>query len=314
MNYTPQYKQIKGFLNMSSKEKSIGLVGVGRMGANMARNLKDKGYRLSCVNDVISETASALAEELDCVHAETLAEVTATSDIILTVVTNDTAMESIFFNETDNLFNSAAGKLFINCATLSPDMHIKLEQAAAGVGAETLEGCMASSITQAREGTLYLMIGGKIDTFESVKDLLDDLSVNLRFVGKAGKAAQVKALVNMVMNINTAALAEGLGIGDALGLDLEMLCEIFSQTGANSRVLETDSEDMLIRDHECYFSAEHAAKDSGIAIAVAEEAGISVPLAKATLAQYQKMVDLGLGDLDKSGIAELTFKGRETGK
>jgi 3-hydroxyisobutyrate dehydrogenase-like beta-hydroxyacid dehydrogenase len=70
---------------------------------------------------------------------------------------------------------------------------------------------------------------------------------------------------------------------------------------------------MLGRDHECYFSAEHAAKDSGIAIAVAEEAGISVPVAKATLAQYQKMVDLGLGDLDKSGIAELTFKDRGTG-
>jgi len=157
------------------------------------------------------------------------------------------------------------------------------------------------------------MIGGKREVFESAKDLLDDLSVNLRFVGEAGRAAQVKALVNMVMNINTAALAEGLGLGDALGLDLKMLCEIFSQTGANSRVLETDSDDMLDRDHECYFSADHAAKDSGIAISVAEEAGINVPLAKATFAQYQKMVELGLGELDKSGIAELTFKGRGSG-
>ena len=169
---------------------------------------------------------------------------------------------------------------------------------------------MASSITQAREGTLYLMVGGKEDTFEKVKDLLEDLSVKLSFVGEAGKAAQVKALVNMVMNINTAALAEGLGIGDALGLDLEMLCEVFSQTGANSRVLETDAEDMLCRDHECYFSADHAAKDSGIAIDVADAEGIQVPLAKATLAQYQKMVELGLGELDKSGVAELTFRGR----
>jgi 3-hydroxyisobutyrate dehydrogenase-like beta-hydroxyacid dehydrogenase len=157
------------------------------------------------------------------------------------------------------------------------------------------------------------MIGGKAEVFESAKDLLNDLSINLRFVGEAGRAAQVKALVNMVMNINTAALAEGLGIGDALGLDLNMLCEIFSQTGANSRVLETDAEDMLERDHECYFSADHAAKDSGIAISVAEQAGIQVPLAKATLAQYQKMVELGLGELDKSGIAELTFRGRGSG-
>ena len=295
---------------MSNKEKKLGFVGVGRMGGNMARNLKDKGYQVSCVNDVAQDVASSLAEELGCVHVTNLAEVTASSDIIVTVVTNDDAMESIFLGEGDNLLQGAEGKIFINCATLSPSTHIKLETASAEVGAETLEGCMASSITQAREGTLYLMVGGKKDTFEKVKDLLEDLSVNLRFVGGAGKAAQVKALVNMVMNINTAALAEGLGIGDALGLDLKMLCEVFSQTGANSRVLETDAEDMLCRDHECYFSADHAAKDSGIAIDVADAEGIQVPLAKATLAQYQKMVELGLGELDKSGIAELTFRGR----
>jgi 3-hydroxyisobutyrate dehydrogenase-like beta-hydroxyacid dehydrogenase len=298
---------------MNSQEKKISFVGVGRMGANMARNLKDKGYNICCVHDVNHDTASTLAQEIGCSHASSLAEVTAQSDIVLTVVTNDAAMESIFFGAEDNLFENAKGTLFINCATLSPAMHIKLETAATKNGSTTLEGCMASSITQAREGTLYLMIGGKKEIFDQAKDLLDDLSINLRFVGAAGRAAQVKALVNMVMNINTAALAEGLGIGDALGLDLEMLCEIFSQTGANSRVLETDAEDMLGRDHECYFSAEHAAKDSGIAIEVAEEAGIEVPLAKATLAQYEKMVAAGLGDLDKSGVAELTFKGRGFG-
>ncbi len=87
----------------------------------------------------------------------------------------------------------------------------------------------------------------------------------MRYIGKAGEAAKVKALVNMVMNINTAGLAEGLGLGAALGLDLKMLREVFSQTGANSRVLETDGEDMQNRDHSCFFSAAHAAKDSGIA-------------------------------------------------
>jgi 3-hydroxyisobutyrate dehydrogenase-like beta-hydroxyacid dehydrogenase len=114
----------------------------------------------------------------------------------------------------------------------------------------------------------------------------------------------------MVMNINTAALAEGLGIGDALGIDLKMLCEIFSQTGANSRVLETDAEDMLLRDHECYFSAAHAAKDSGIALGLAAASGIQAPLAQATFDQYTKLTEMGKGELDKSGIAELTFKGR----
>jgi len=132
----------------------------------------------------------------------------------------------------------------------------------------------------------------------------------MRYVGPAGKAAEVKALVNMVMNINTAALAEGLGLGDALGLDLTMLREVFSQTGANSRVLQTDGEDMQNREHSCFFSAAHAAKDSGIALKLSKQAGLTLPLAAATRKQYDRMVKEGLGELDKSGIAELTFTGR----
>ena len=169
---------------------------------------------------------------------------------------------------------------------------------------------MASSITQAREGTLYLMCGGKRRVFDRVLPILEAMSVDLRYIGKAGQAAQVKALVNMVMNINTAGLAEGLGLGKALRLDLKVLMEIFSQTGANSRVLETDGEDMVNRDHECYFSAAHAAKDSGIALKLSRETGLNLPLARASKAQFDRMIQLGKGELDKSGVAELTFPGR----
>jgi 3-hydroxyisobutyrate dehydrogenase len=86
---------------------------------------------------------------------------------------------------------------------------------------------------------------------------------------------------------------------------------VFSQTGANSRVLETDGEDMQNHDHEAYFSAEHAAKDSGIALQLAKDEGLDLPLAEATKAQYDEMVKRGLGQLDKSGISELTFKSRQ---
>ena len=113
-----------------------------------------------------------------------------------------------------------------------------------------------------------------------------------------------------IRDSNTAGLAEGLGLADAMGLDLTAVREVFSQTGANSRVLETDGEDMVIKDHECYFSADHAAKDSGIALKLAEGEGLKLPLAKSTWKQYEKMKELGLGELDKSGVAELTFKGR----
>lgn len=291
--------------------ETIGFVGVGRMGSNMARHLADQGFTISAVFDAHTEAAQALAQELGCAAAQTLAEVTAQSDVVITVVTDDIAMRSIFATSGDSLLTEAAGTTFINCATISPAVHVEVEERAGAVGAASLEGCMASSITQAREGTLYLMCGGQRSVFDQVQPILNALSVDLQYIGPAGQAAQVKALVNMVMNINTAGLAEGLGLGQALGLDLAMLMKVFSQTGANSRVLETDGEDMTIRDHECYFSADHAAKDSGIALELARQAGLSLPLARATKEQYEKMKALGLGDLDKSGVAELTFPGRK---
>jgi 3-hydroxyisobutyrate dehydrogenase-like beta-hydroxyacid dehydrogenase len=293
--------------------EKIGFVGVGRMGANMARCLKACGYHVSAVYDVRPQAALDLALEIGAEACGTLARVTQVSDVIITVVTDDKAMEQIFAGKKDNLLMGASGRIFINCATVSPQVHLTVEKLAKKAKARSLEACMASSINQARAGTLYLMIGGEKATFEEVKPILTRLSDGgklLRHIGAAGKAGQVKALVNMVMNINTAGLAEGLGLGAALKLDLKMLMEIFSQTGANSRVLVTDGEDMVNRDHSCFFSASHAAKDSGIALALAQAQKLSLPLAAATTQQYRKMVKLGLGELDKSGIAELTFKGR----
>jgi len=290
---------------------NIGFVGVGRMGANMARRLKDRQFHITAVYDTNRAAAISLAAELGCAAAQDLSEVTAAADVIFTVVTDDNAMRTVFAGTGDNLLVNARGKLFINCATISPQVHVDVEKLAHRAGAETLEACMASSITQAREGKLYLMCGGNEETFHKAEPILKELAAKIRFIGKAGEAAKVKALVNMVMNINTAGLAEGLGLGAALGLDLTMLREVFSQTGANSRVLETDGEDMQNREHSCFFSVAHAAKDSGIALDLARTLGLDLPLARATKEQYDLMVADGLGELDKSGIAELTFKDRQ---
>ena len=302
--------------------EKIAFVGVGRMGSNMARHLKEAGYTIAAVLDQNTEAASALAQELGCAAPATLPEVTSAADIIVTVVSDDEAMDDIFGSVgcgSDSLLGTksgvtvAEGKLFINCATVSPGTHELVESRAAEAGAQTLEACMASSITQAREGTLYLMCGGKQEAFDRAKPVLEKLGSSVRYFGPTGSAAKVKALVNMVMNINTAGLAEGLGLASALGLDLSLVREVFGQTGAASRVLVTDGEDMQKRDHGCFFSAAHAAKDSTIAVTLAHEQGLELPLAEATKAQYDKMVFEGLGDLDKSGIAELTFKDRQAG-
>ncbi|MBS0150737.1 MAG: NAD(P)-dependent oxidoreductase [Nitrospira sp.] len=296
---------------MTEPTESIGFVGIGRMGANMARRLHERGFHLTAVYDLHSTAAVELAAELHVHPALTPAEVADRSSVVITVVSDDTAMRSIFsVTDKTSLLGSARSRLFVNCATLSPKTHQDIAGLVAGQGGLCLEACMAGSITQARQGTLYLMCGGNAEAYARAKIILDALGTTVRHIGRTGEAAKVKALVNMVMNNNTAALAEGLGLGAALGIDLALLRDVFSQTGAASRVLETDGDDMQQRAHDCYFSATHAAKDSAIALDLAQQVGLSLPVSQATLAQYQRLMALGKGDLDKSAIAELTFLDR----
>src|SRR5438876_415016 len=178
---------------------NIGFVGVGRMGANMARHLKDRQFQITAVYDINRAKATSVAAEVGCAASQDLSEVTAESDVIFTVVTDDNAVRQIFTGAGGNLLVNARGKLFINCETISPG-------------------------------------------------------------------------------------------------------------------IEIDGEDMQNRDHACFFSAAHAAKDSGIALDLARSLGLDLPLARATKEQYDRMVAEGLGELDKSGIAELTFKDRSAAR
>jgi 3-hydroxyisobutyrate dehydrogenase len=288
---------------------AIGFVGVGRMGANMARRLKEVGYPIVAVYDTRPETAAGVAAELEANAAERVSEVSRLAEVTFTIVTDDAAMRSIYFGP-NNLFEHASGKLFVNCATVSPTVHVEVEAEGAQRGAQVLEAPVASSIPQAREGKLYMMLAGDQSAYRRAEPILENLTSARHYTGKAGSAAALKALVNMVMNINTVGLAEGLGLAEALGLDLNLVKKVFSQTGAHSRVLETDGQDMIDREHSVFFSAAHAAKDSGIALELAGKEHLNLPLLEASKRQFDRMVELGLGELDKSGVSELTFRSR----
>src|SRR6266550_2749843 len=109
---------------------NTGFVGVGRMGANMARRLKDRSFHVTAVYDTNRKVATDLAAELGAAACQDLSDVTAESDVIITVVSDDKAMREIFTGSGDNLLVNARGKLFINCATISPQVHVDLEKVA----------------------------------------------------------------------------------------------------------------------------------------------------------------------------------------
>src|SRR5579862_2283978 len=121
----------------------IGVVGLGRMGANMARRLKDVGDVVAVVYDTAPETAAKVASEVGAQASSTLAGVTAAADLIITVVPDDAAMRRIFAETGDSLLTGAKGKLFVNCATITPDVHVEVEKLVEARGGQSLEACMA---------------------------------------------------------------------------------------------------------------------------------------------------------------------------
>src|SRR5205807_7996424 len=120
-----------------------GCVGGDRMDANMARRLVDCGFYVTAVYDVNRTAATKLAGELGCAACQDLSEVTAQADVIITVVSDDAAMRKVFAKSGDSLLVNSNGKLFINCATITPRVHIEVEELAGKAGARSLEACMA---------------------------------------------------------------------------------------------------------------------------------------------------------------------------
>ena len=113
------------------------------MGGNMARRLKDCGYAVTAVYDSHAPAAAELATEIGAQQAKTLAAVTAAADVIFTVVTDDAAQLKVFAETGDSLLTGAQGKIFVNCATITPKTHVEVARRAQKAGAVSLEGCMA---------------------------------------------------------------------------------------------------------------------------------------------------------------------------
>jgi 3-hydroxyisobutyrate dehydrogenase len=291
-------------------ERKVGVVGLGRMGSNIAKRLFQSRVPIGVVYDKNTSLAQNIARELRCHHAQRLAEINANAEVVFTVVTDDDAVNSIFSETGDSLLLGAAGTTFIESSTVSPKLHKEISLRVAARNGRFIEACMSGSAPQAHDGSLYLICGGNKFVVDQLAPLLRMISRTQVYVGEVPRAAEVKALVNMVMNINTAGLAEGLALGSALGINLDELREIFSRTGAASRVLLSDGEDMQKREHTTFFSAEHARKDSGLALDLARQHDLKLPLAETTKAQYDKMCEVGLGHIDKSGVSELTFAER----
>ncbi len=281
----------------------IAFIGLGTMGGPMAARLLDAGFDV-CVHNRTREREVALAER-GADRAATPAEAAAGADVIVTMVSDTPDVEAILLGPGGVAEGAADGAVIIEMSTIAPEAVRRMHAQLAEQGVALLDAPVSGGSEGAVKGTLSIMVGGDAAVLDRVRNVLDVLGRTITYVGPSG-AGQVAKAINQVIIAGTyAAVAEGLTLGMAAGIDVEAAHRAVAGGAAGSWGLTHRGPNMLRNDYPLGFRLRLHRKDLGIALETASTLGVPLPLA-AYVAQLETgLVQRGYGDDDVSAIARV---------
>ncbi len=287
---------------------NIAFIGLGTMGAPMARNLLKAGFRLT-VHNRTRQKEEALAE-LGALRAESPQAAADGADIIMTNVSDTPDVERVVLGEAGAVHGMKAGGVLIDLSTISPAATRRIAEKLAERGLEMLDAPVSGGSEGAQKGTLSIMVGGKPEVFERVEPVLEVLGKTVTHVGPVGSGQVAKAVNQVIIAGVYAAVAEGMALGLASsGIDLSAARRALSGGAAGSWVLENRAQNMVDNRYPLGFRTRLHLKDLNIALETARELGVPIPLA-AYVAQLETgLVKRGFGDEDVSNIARAVREG-----
>jgi 3-hydroxyisobutyrate dehydrogenase-like beta-hydroxyacid dehydrogenase len=261
------------------------------MGSAMARNLLDRGYRISVWN-----IDRAMMDPLVAAGAapfENLEELVASVDATIAMLWDDEVAREITLQRI--IPAAREGELVIELSTLSPQMYERLATAAAQRGVDFLACPVFGSVDGARSGTLTLLPGGTSRAFDRGRELLSAIGSTIKFTGSPAASGHLKLAYNSMLCVNADAIGELLGIMGRAGVDRTLAVDAL--VTALERVA-TKRQQLIERDTQPRFSANALLKDLRLARVARESLNVDAPLMECALAEFEKAVDTGLGDED----------------
>lgn len=296
------------------KEK-VGFVGLGIMGRPMALNLLRAGHELA-VHARRAEMMTPLVEA-GAIACGSPAEVAAQADIVFTMVSDTPDVEQVILGDGGLIGTIRAGSVVVDMSTISPSATRALADRLREHGVEMLDAPVSGGERGAIDGTLSIMAGGAVETFERVRPLFEAMGRNIIHIGGNGAGQVAKACNQVVIAQTLVGVGEAFVLARASGVDPARVRAALLGGFAGSRVLEVHGQRMLDDDYTPGFKTALHQKDMRIAVQAAHELGIALPGA-AQAAQYiNALVGRGLGDLDSAAVfrlqEELSGQGREEG-
>jgi 3-hydroxyisobutyrate dehydrogenase len=282
-------------------ELNVGVIGLGAMGAPMARHLAAAGL-LAGVWNRTTERAMTLADDLGVAAASDPAALARSSNVLLTCVSADQDLEAVIQAALPGL---ASGDIVIDTSTVSPTVTRKLSADLVAQGIGLVDAPVSGGVEGARKGTLSVMAGGDCADIERIRPVLEAISARITHMGPVGSGQATKA-VNQVMvaGINEA-VCEALAFGEKLNLPSERLIEVLSAGAAGNWFLDHRGRTMLADRFEPGFKCGLLLKDLGICRSLAQELDMSLTMTDAAIEDYQRLVDDGGFDEDTSALIRL---------
>lgn len=281
----------------------IGFIGLGTMGAPMARRLVDDGHQLR-VHNRTRERELPL-EEAGATRAASPREAAVGAEVVITMVSDTPDVEAVLFAEDGAANGMARGGVLIDMSTISPAATREFAQRLAGNGIAMLDAPVSGGSEGAQQGTLSVMVGGEAQVLERVRALLDTLGSKVTLVGPSGSGQLTKAINQVIIAGTYAAVAEGMIMGVKAGIDLEAAHEAVSGGAAGSWILSNRAGNMMSGEYPLGFRTRLHRKDLGIALEAARELGVSAPLAAYVEQLETSLLARGYGEEDVSNIARV---------
>lgn len=285
-------------------KETVGYLGMGLMGAPMARNLLKAGYPVVVYNRTRAK-ADALAADGAQVAA-TPAEVAGRAEVIFACLGDAQAVEQVVEDPDGILSAARAGQVFIDMTTNSPPVSIRLAALLAKKGVEMLDAPVSGGDVGAVAGTLSIMAGGRPEVFERVLPLLEVLGGRITLMGDEVGAGGYAKLANQIMvPIHLAAMGEALVFGAKAGLELPKLAEALGAGMANSAAFALKAPKVFAGDFAPGGTARVQLKDLNYIRDAMDAMGIDLPVTALVRSLYQQLVDRGHGAEDHSAIVRL---------
>ena len=283
---------------MAERIERVAFLGLGIMGAPMARNLAAAGFEVTVWNRTRSR-----ADALDLPVADTPRDASAASQATITMVVDSPQVEEVLFSENGASEGMGPGHLAIDMSTIAPTAARSIAQRLEPI--PFIDAPVTGSRPKAEDGTLTIMAGGEPANFERVKPVLEAMGKLVLLVGPTGHGQMAKLINNTLAAVNAAALAEGLTLAGRYGLDSDALLEVVAAGSGASAMQRLKAQPMLDRELDPLFKLEHMLKDVRHCLAEARALGVELPLAERAERLYAEAAERGLGERDFAAVIEV---------